>query len=288
MSKRIALVLGGGGNRGLAHVGVLEVLYREGVPVDLVVGTSMGAIVGALFAAGNPPDSIRDTLSAFQGANIFTDLFSSKARQQRLTDVLRGALGGLRFDQLKTPLVVTAVNMLDGQEVELDTGEVVPAVLASAAVPGAFPPVELGDTLLSDGGVIDSVANIAAYRRGYGNSPEAALITVDVYPELEKEGWGDPLSSALGIGLPANLPFLRQNNAGSKPPSSMSALWRAYRILVWHVHNQRLQAYPPTVYIRPDLGKLPSLDFSDMKKPIDAGRNAAEAALPQLHALLAR
>lgn len=285
MTSKIALVLGGGGNRGLAHVGVLEVLLRENIPVDLLVGTSMGGIVAALFAAGNPPAIIADYLLKFQGASLFSNLFSGKGRQQRLIDVLRQGLGGIRFEQLKIPLVVTAVDMTTGKEIELDSGEVVPAVVASAAVPAAFPPVEMGDMILADGGVIDSVATPAAYARGYGAKNGGRIIVVDVYPELEADRWGDPLSSTLGIGMPFDVPFMRSGQTG-KAPGSVAALWRTYRIAMWYVHELRLKDYPPDVYIRPELGALPSLDFGDMQKPIQAGRVAAEAALPAIRACL--
>ncbi len=285
MRPKIALVLGGGGNRGLAHVGALEVLLREKIPVDLLVGTSMGGIVAALFAAGHTPDAITDYLMKFQGASVFSNLFSSRGRQQRLIDVLRTGLGGIRFDQLKIPLVVTAVDMVTGREIELDSGEVVPSVVASAAVPAAFPPVEMDGMILADGGVIDSVATPSAYARGFGAKDGGRIIVVDVYPKLEIEHWGDPLSSTLGIGLPFDVPFMRSAQTG-KAPGSVAALWRAYRVAMWYVHDLRLRDYPPDVYIQPALGALASLDFGDMQKPIEAGRAATEAALPAIRACL--
>jgi len=285
MRPKIALILGGGGNRGLAHVGVLEVLLREKIPVDLLVGTSMGAIVASLFSAGHSTEAIAEYLLKFQGASLFNNLFSGKGRQQRLIDVLRSGLGGIRFDQLKIPLVVTAVDMTTGKEIELDTGEVVPAVVASAAVPAAFPPVEMDGMMLADGGVIDSVSTPAAYARGFSAKDGGRIIAVDVYPQLESDSWGDPLSSTLGIGMPFDVPFMRSGQTG-KAPGSVAALWRAYRVAMWYVHELRLRDYPPDVYIRPDLANLPSLDFSDMKKPIEAGRAAAEDALPAIRACL--
>lgn len=285
MPAKIALVLGGGGNRGLAHVGILEVLQREHIPIDLIIGTSMGGIVGALYAAGNPPETITETLSKFQGASLFSNLFSSKGRQQRLADVLRGVLGGIRFDQLRIPLVVTAVDMVTGQEIDLDSGEVVPAVLASAAIPAAFPPIEIDDKILADGGIIDSVATPSAYARGYGRGTDGRIIAVDVYPALEPTQWGDPLNSMLGIGLPFDIPLMRSAQTG-KAPGSLAALWRSYRIVMWYVHQLRLKDYPPDVYLRPAVTEIPSLDFSDIQKPIELGRVAAEQALSDIKACL--
>src|SRR5690606_40191698 len=120
MRPKIALVLGGGGSRGIAHIGVLQVIIRENIPIDLIVGTSMGAIVGALFAAGNPPDLIAERIGEIQGTRVFKNLISGKGRQRQIVDVLRQFLGGTKFSQLKIPLAVTAVDLVSGKEVVLD------------------------------------------------------------------------------------------------------------------------------------------------------------------------
>ncbi|MBC8171669.1 MAG: patatin-like phospholipase family protein, partial [Anaerolineae bacterium] len=141
MRPRVALVLGGGGSRGIAHVGVLEVLHNAGIPIDLVVGTSMGAIVGALYAAGITPQVISENLARIGGINLFSlNLFSARARQQRIREELKRGLGDKTFADLNIPLVVTAVDMVSGAEVALDQGELIPALLASSAVPAVFPP----------------------------------------------------------------------------------------------------------------------------------------------------
>jgi len=285
MRPKIALVLGGGGSRGIAHIGVLQVIVRENIPVDLIVGTSMGGIIGALFAAGNPPDMIAERISEFQGTKVFSNLFSSKSRQTRIVDTLRHFLGGTKFSQLRIPLILTAVDLVSGKEVLLDSGDVVTALTASAAVPGAFPPVELNGMQLADGGVIDSVATGVAVERGYGKEDGGRIIAVDVYPPLINDhSWGDPLSAIMGIGLPFNIPFMRSGKG--RMPGVGASLWRSFRVLVWYTHETRLAQFPPDVLIRPNLGETASLDFSDLSLPLKAGRDAAEAALPQIRSLL--
>lgn len=285
MRPKIALVLGGGGSRGIAHIGVLQVIVREKIPIDLIIGTSMGAIVGALYAAGNPPDLIAERIGEFQGTSVFSNLFSGKSRQARIVDTLRRFLGGTKFSQLSTPLIVTAVDLISGKEVLLDSGDVVAALSASSAVPGAFPPVERDGMQLADGGVIDSVATGAAVERGYGRDQGGVIIAVDVYPPLMTDrSWGDPLSAIMGIGLPFNLPFMHSGEG--KMPGIGASLWRSFRVLVWYTHETRLAQFPPDVLIRPDLGAIASLNFRDLEIPLRAGREAAEAALPQIRSLL--
>lgn len=285
MRPKIALVLGGGGSRGIAHIGVLQVIIRERIPIDLIVGTSMGAIVGALFAAGNPPDLIAEQIVEFQGTRVFKNLISGKGRQRQIVDTLRQYLGGTKFAQLKIPLAVTAVDLVSGKEVVLDSGDVVNALTASSAVPGAFPPVDLHGMKLADGGVIDSVATGVAVERGFVKENGGIIIAVDVYPPLTTDhSWGDPLNDIMGLGLPFTLPILRSGE-GTRPGVGAS-LWRSFRVLVWHTHEARLAQFPPDVLIRPKLGTKASLDFSDLDKPLKAGRDAAEAALPEIRALL--
>jgi predicted acylesterase/phospholipase RssA len=138
---------------------------------------------------------------------------------------------------------------------------------------------------LADGGVIDSVATGVAFERGFSAKDGGRIIAVDVYPPLTSDrSWGDPLSAIMGVGLPFTIPILRSGE-GHKPGVGAS-LWRSFRVLVWHTHEARLAQFPPDVLIRPDLGMKASLDFRGLEGPLKAGRDAAEAALPAIRALL--
>ncbi|MBZ0292253.1 MAG: patatin-like phospholipase family protein [Anaerolineae bacterium] len=271
----IGLVLGGGGSRGIAHAGVLEVLVREQIPIDLIVGTSMGAIVGSLFALGLSPKQIIAEMSNWRGNSIFTvNLFSSRARQRMIDDQLSAHLGGKTFADLKIPMIVMAVDMLTGREVALQSGPLLPAVLASSAVPGVFPPVEMDGMQLADGGVIDSLCTGVAFDWGV-----AHVIAVDIYPQLEQDDWSDPLSAIMGVDLPFNI------LGSTASPSMVSAIWRSVRIMMWHLHAKRLSLHPPDVLLRPDVGAYSSLDFKDIDGPLVAGRTEAENYLPLIRDL---
>lgn len=279
---KIALVLGGGGSRGIAHVGVLEVLVREQIPIDLIVGTSMGAIVGSLFSLGYRPDVIADRMiNRMEGSNLFNmNLFSARRRQRSVRDQLADAIGEKTFDMASIPLVIMAVDMVHGCEVALSQGPLMPAILASSAVPGVFPPVEIDGQKLADGGVIDSLATHIAYKHG-----AERIIAVDVYPQLEKDNpWIDPISAIVGIALPF-APFSLPNE-WEKIPGTMAAIWRSVRVMTWHLHQERLKNYPAHVLLRPGVDNYGSLDFKDVHGPLEAGRMEAEAHLEAIKALL--
>ncbi|MBC8170726.1 MAG: patatin-like phospholipase family protein, partial [Anaerolineae bacterium] len=188
-------------------------------------------------------------------------------------------LGDKTFSDLNIPLVVTAVDMVSGAEVALDQGELIPALLASSAVPAVFPPIEMGEMQLADGGVIDSVATHVAFRY----DPQI-VIAVDVYPPLEQDNpWVDPLSAVIGM----QLPFVSGTLPWAKSPNMVGALWRSVRVITWHLHEQRLKADPPHVLIRPAVGDTGSLDFSDIQHPYAAGVQAAQAHLDEIKVLVA-
>ncbi len=276
---KVALVLGGGGSRGIAHIGVLSVLERERIPIDLIIGTSMGGIVGTLYGLGIPPEVIASRMiDTMQGSNLFNfNLLSARARQKSVENQLKDTLGGKTFADLKIPVILMAVDMVEGKEVPLSEGHLLPAVLASSAVPAVFPPVDLLGKKLADGGVIDSLSTHMAYQMGAD-----IIIAVDVYPELEKDNpWTDPLSAIVGI----DLPFLSFPSEWTNTPSMVSAMWRSVRVMTWHLHQERLKLYPPHVLIRPRVDGYGSMDFKDVLGPLYAGEEAAQNHMPEIRAL---
>ncbi len=281
MHDKIGLVLGGGGSRGLAHIGVLEVLVREQVPIDLIVATSMGGIVAVLFALGYSPVEIAAGMKAMQSNSLAMKIASARGRQRKVQEQLGEILAGKTFADLKIPVTLMAVDMVHGEEVALATGPLLPAILASSAVPGAFPPVKLNGRQLADGGVIDSLATHMAYDQG-----AARIIAVDVYPPLEKDNpWTDPISAIMGFQLPAGI-FSTNGNGENKVPTAAASMWRSFRVQTWYLHQQRLAAHPPHVLLRPEVHDYGSLDFKDVAGPIRAGMAEAERHLAALKALV--
>ncbi len=282
---KVGLVLGGGGSRGLAHIGVLKVLVRERIPVDLIVGTSMGGIVGVLFALGFSPDQLADQMAVLQHEPpINLKRLSARSRQRMVRHLLSEALNGKTFADLKIPTTVMAVDMVQGQEVALNEGPLMPAVLATTAVPVIFPPVELNGMQLADGGVIDSLATHVAFEQGADR-----VIAVDIEPPLEKDNpWVDPISAITGFQLPV-LSQARDKLFGSdespQTPNVLASMWRVARVMAWHIHRERLLAHPPDILLRPKVEHYGSLDFRDVRGILQAGTAEAERHLAELKAL---
>ena len=272
--------MGGGGSRGLAHIGVLKVLEREGIPIDMIIGTSMGGIIGALYAMGYNPAEIGQGISRLQQNSLISvTKLTIRARQRWVRDFLVEVFGDKTFADLQLPVTLMAVDMVHGKEICLREGALVPALLASSAVPGAFPPVDYLGTELNDGGVIDSLATWPAFEQG-----AERVIAVDVYPELEKENpWTDPVSAIMGLGFPS---ALFGNSDSSRIPTVWASMWRATRVMTWYVHQKRLEDHPPNILLRPDVDGHASLDFRDIDTPIQAGVEEAERHVETLRALL--
>ena len=163
---KIGLVLGGGGARGLAHIGVLKVLHREGVPIDLVVGTSVGALIGALYCSGLPVEQIQkmgeeigwDRLTNISSAALVKLLVAqSLLSNKNLEQYLLKHIGHKQFSHMTTPFICIATDIQTGERIIFREGSVIQAVRASSTVPGLFKPVEYRHRFLVDGGLVDNI-----------------------------------------------------------------------------------------------------------------------------------
>lgn len=273
----IGLALGGGGARGLAHVGVLKVLDREGIPINVLAGTSMGGIVGALYAAGlSAADVEAETLAAFRNITevlSLVDLSPSPTRLlkgNRIYDLMAAKLGPHRtFASLRRPFAVVAVDTLTGREVVLQEGWVPDAVRATMSIPGIFAPVEIGPYRLVDGGLLNNVP-VDVVRQLGGEF----VIAVDVLPSF-------------GVNQPGQPPVVPQLSPRFMPRAYQD-LWHIEMIMISALTEFRLRDVPPDVLIRPQLPADMDV-FIGFERPavaIAAGEAAAEAALPQIRALL--
>ncbi len=269
----IGLALGGGGARGLAHVGLLKVLEREQIPVAFIAGTSMGGLVGSLYAAGIPLHEVSQEIGRL----------SKLSEQLRLVDVGLGAGGlsvrgrrvynfmadllgeQLTFADLHIPFAVTSVDLETGRDIVIQGGLVIDAVRATISVPGVFTPVELGDFRLVDGGVLNNLPVDVA--RSLGEEP---VVAVDVLPSFAENWPGQPPTET---GL--RLDFVR---------GGLHDVYSTLMIMIAALTEYKLGLYPPDLLLRPvlpsDVGLL--VGFHRADELISAGEQAAEAVLPQL------
>ena len=169
---KFGLALGSGSARGLAHVGVIQVLEAYNIPIDIITGTSIGSVVGSLYAAGASIDQLEEAaLSIKKSTTLFlidpalprSGLISGKKIEEMLNDL---ALKDKTFDDLKIPFAAVATDVESGAEVILNQGKVIDAVRASISIPGIFTPVKYQDYYLVDGGVVDPVPVDVAEKMG--------------------------------------------------------------------------------------------------------------------------
>ena len=162
--RKVGLALGGGGARGLAHIGVLAELEHSGIDVGWIAGTSAGSLVGALYAYGYSAAKILELAETTKWRNLAgmnlprVGLSNFEPMERLLNELLEGA----SFKDLKIPFAAVSCDLRTGEEVVLREGNVAKAVRASCSIPGIFVPVEAGERLLTDGGVVNGVpVNVA-------------------------------------------------------------------------------------------------------------------------------
>lgn len=183
---RIGLALGGGGARGYAHLGVLKAFREADIPIDVIAGTSMGAVVGAAYASGYRIDELIDMALEMRWRRLL-GLADPKIPRQgviagnRLERYFDTLTGGREFNQLEKPLIVVATDIATGEEVHINSGPVARALRASTAVPGIFCPVRSGRRLLVDGTITAPVPAEAA-----GAAGAAWVVAVDVCSPVDR------------------------------------------------------------------------------------------------------
>ncbi len=275
---RLGLALGGGGARGLAHIGVLRVLEREAIPIACIAGTSMGGLIGALYAAGVAIDRVEAEvvrLSRLTEQLRLLDVEWSAAglsvRGRRIYNVLAELLGEeLTFADLRLPLAMVAVDIHTGRPVVLQGGLVIDAVRATISIPGIFTPVDLGGYRLVDGGVLDNVPVDVAQELGATHT-----LAVDVLPSFSRNRPGvAPVETGLQLAF---------------APQQFAEVYHVLMIMIAAVTEAQLRQYPPDLLIRPVLSPHVTLlsGFNRAEEIIAAGQTAAEDALPAIRDLLA-
>ncbi len=157
--KRVGLALGGGGARGMAHVGVIRVLEREGIPIDCIAGTSAGSLAGAAYAGGIRGHDLVELALRLRWRDIVRPVWPRQGFVSfaRLEDFVAELLGDPEFADLEIPYAAMAADLATGEQVVLKEGRVAPAVQASCSVPGIATPVAIDGRLLADGGVVNNL-----------------------------------------------------------------------------------------------------------------------------------
>ncbi|MBK6324399.1 MAG: patatin-like phospholipase family protein [Chloroflexi bacterium] len=274
MDKKIGFALGGGGGRGAAHIGVLTAFERLGIRPDLITGTSIGGMLGALYAAGLDANGLADFFRQLQVDKMFAlpaNSFSL-ASNNKLAKLLEQTIGRLHFADLQIPLAVTATDIRRHKLVVLDDGDLISAVLATSALPIVLPPVERNGLVLIDGGLLNNVPFDVAYARGAMH-----VLAVDLTNAAEYGANGEQIPPG---GVRSRI---------LKVPK-LFGTWQVLNAVMDIVTEQslktRLALTEPDFLIRPFLDTIGVLDFHRLEEGIAAGVTAVHEIEPQLQTLL--
>ncbi len=253
----LGLALGGGAARGFAHIGVLQVLDEAGIKPGLVVGTSAGSLVGAIYASGKSGVQLQQVALGMDEAAItdWTLPFFNRGvlRGEALGRYVSAQVAGKTIEEMPLPLGIVATDLQSGEGILFRRGDVATAVRASSAVPAVFTPVRINGREYVDGGLVAPVP--ARYARQMGAD---VVLAVDISSAPE----------------------------GNATGGMLQVLLQTFAIMGRSINSYALK--DADLVVRPALSGVGSSDFKDRQRSIDAGRAAMQAALPQLRALLAQ
>jgi predicted acylesterase/phospholipase RssA len=268
LRRPVCLVLGGGGGRGFAHLGVLRRLTEEGIPVDAICGTSAGAILGAAIARGHGIDAL---MAHFRGVLARQWILRpvipmmSLVSDQPLRELGRSLYGDAQIEDLWLPFACNASNLTQRRKDVFDRGPLAPAVLASSALPGLFPPVVIGDELFVDGALLLNLPVAPAQERWGGTT-----VVVDIGGP-SRIGWAE---RALPTPFEAMMRYVRREGA---PPTVATTILSAFAAAA---DEQSLDARARAdLLILPDVLDYPITDFRPLDELVELGAEAADRAL---------
>ncbi|MDR3419622.1 MAG: patatin-like phospholipase RssA [Nevskia sp.] len=286
----MGLALGSGSARGWAHIGVIRALEKAGVRPDIVTGTSIGALVGAAYAAGELDRLESWVLGLGLGDVVrFADvsLSGGVVKGDRLMEFFRRHSQDRPLDQLAMPFAAVATSLATGTEVWLRQGSTLEAVRASIALPGLFTPVRWEGALLVDGGLVNPIPVSLARAMGadiviavdLGSDILGRRFRADAEPPAPPgpiRDWMHKLQENLGALVPARTP--------EEPamPSVFDVLSACIDIVQVRIARSRMAGEPPDVVIAPRLARLRLVDFHRAKEAIEEGHRAVERAAHNL------
>ena len=246
---KIGLALGGGAARGFAHIGVLQVLEEQGIRPDVVVGTSAGSMVAALYAAGKTPTELEQMAMTLDESSITDWVFPGRSlmKGEALARFIRQQTGGKTIEQMRLPLGIVATDLNSGEAILFRRGDPGVAVRASSAVPAVFQPVKIGGREYVDGGLVSPVPVRFAQQMGAD-----VVIAVDISSIVQGQATQGPVQILL----------------------------QTFNIMGHSISHHELKE--ADVVVRPKLSGIGGADFSARRLSVLAGREATYAVLDTL------
>jgi len=262
--KKIGLALSSGAARGLAHIGVLEVLEREGIPIDMIAGASAGALVGGMYAYTKDIALLRKWASTLASSKLsfLTQLTPTRTGLiggKRVENRLRAAMGETKFSDLKIPFACVATDICNGEEVVIKEGPIVEAIRASISIPGLFAVAKYGDKYLVDGGTVDPVPVSVLKEMGAD-----FVIACNVVPDLKDRVCGRN----------------SEPKAATKAPNVFEILIRTVHIAAYQA--ARFSLAQADIAIEPHVIHIGFGDFHRCEECAIEGKIATEKAIPEI------
>jgi NTE family protein len=246
---KIAVVLGAGSSKGFAHIGVLKILESNKIPIHMIVGTSVGSVVGCLYAYGYDAFQLQKLSFSVEKGDIVDLVIPENGfiKGEKLEEWVNKTLKYTPIEKLKIPFYAVAADIQSGQEVAFGSGSTGMAVRASCSIPGVFRPVKIGERMYVDGGVVSPVA-------------------VDVAKQF-----GADIVIAVDISAGAERTF---------PQNTVETMLQSFNIMYSRLAS--IQICKADVVITPKVGHIGSADFSKRHEAILEGEKAALEALPKI------
>ena len=263
--RKLGLALGCGAARGLAHIGVLEVLEKEGIPIDMIAGSSAGALVGALYAQGKDISQIKN-LAIDLGSKRFALLAdpalpkTGLIKGRRIKEVLKSIIGGdIGFSNLKIPLACVATDIVTGEEVVINQGSVLEGVRASISIPVIFTVVKWKGRYLVDGGLVNQVPVSVLKKMGAD-----IIIAVNVIPDIRDR----------------MRPRSKDGVEDFKEPNIFNIIMQTIHIAAYQ--SLKLSLSEADVVIEPQMASIGYFDFHRTQECILQGELATQESIPEI------
>ncbi|PJL28246.1 patatin-like phospholipase family protein [Stenotrophomonas maltophilia] len=297
---KIGLALGSGSARGLAHIGVLRAVEEAGIEIDFIAGTSMGALVGAVYAAGKL-DELEAVFQSFDWKKTvaFFDVVLPKSGLldgAKVSDLVREYVQSARIEELPKRFAAVATDIVSGEELTIASGDVIDAVRASISVPGVFTPIRSNGRILVDGGLVNPVPVGVARAMGAD-----VVIAVDLNHEIvsgknfkpvlppgrltERGDWVEGYRQAiqwikermLAHEIPGSAQLARWASVEEPAPNIFEVLLASINVMETRITQARLELEKPDILIQPPLGHIRFLQFARAEEIVEIGyRCAAE------------
>ena len=276
--KKISLALGGGGSKGFAHIGVIRQLEKEGFEIAGIAGTSVGGIVGALYASGYTTEELEKFSKEIKFPNIFMRSHKdapSLIGLQGLFKMISDLVGEKTFNDLTVPFVAISVDINSGREIIYDTGKLIDAMRATSAIPGLFPSLPHKNLKLVDGGILNPIPVSSARWL----CPDDPLVAVSL--SIPTSEWKDSSK----IGVPSYIPvpdFIVHQFNQLRLGQAMQIFLDSTDIMTNMIAELRLDIERPDVLLRPEVYKYSIIDKVDVDEAIAFGEKAVIEARDEI------